>query len=73
MTRRGPASSTQPAAPHGITVLTVLFDASGDHDITLHSPDQGDEIRIGTRLDARIRGTTGRRYRAEYLSAPPNP
>jgi hypothetical protein len=62
----------QIAAPHGMTALTILFDGPGRHDITLHSPDHGNEIRIGTRLAASISGVTGCRYRAEDLSRPPH-
>lgn len=63
----------QIAAQHGMTVLTVFFDEPGRHDITLHSPDHGNEIRIGTRVAASVSGVTGCRYRAEDLTHQPHP
>ncbi len=59
------------AAPHGITAITVLADQPGNHDVSLHSPDQGNEIRIGTLEAAVITGVTGCRFRAEDLENPP--
>ncbi|MEU4314476.1 LppA family lipoprotein [Nocardia sp. NPDC024068] len=55
------------AAESGMTVLTVRFDEPGHHDITLHSPDHGNQITIGTRVAASLGGVTGCRYRAEDL------
>lgn len=61
------------AAESGITVLTVRFDKPGNHEITLHSPDHGNEINIGTRLASSIRAMTGCRYRVEDLHPNPHP
>ncbi|TLF78357.1 hypothetical protein FEK34_10890 [Nocardia cyriacigeorgica] len=58
------------AAPHGITALTVRVDEPGHHDVTLHSPDHGNEISIGSRNAALITGLTGCRFRAEDLQNP---
>nr|WP_051132762.1 LppA family lipoprotein [Nocardia paucivorans] len=58
-------------APHGITVLTVRFDAPGNHQVVLHSPDHGNEIEIGTGKAALITGLTGCRYREEDLRDQP--
>ncbi|WP_280235024.1 LppA family lipoprotein [Nocardia cyriacigeorgica] len=58
------------AAQHGITTLTVRADEPGHHDITLHSPDHGNEITIGTREAALITGLTGCRLRTEDLPTP---
>lgn len=63
----------QIAAESGMTVFTVLVDEPGDHDIILHSPDHGNEVRIGTRLAATVNGITGCRYRAEDLHPRPHP
>lgn len=59
------------AAPHGITVLTVRFDEPGNHQVVLHSPDHGNEIKIGTVEAALITGLTGCRYREEDLRNQP--
>jgi Lipoprotein confined to pathogenic Mycobacterium len=59
------------AAQHGLTSLTVLADDPGNHDVILHSPDQGNEIRIGTREATVMTGVTGCRFRAEDLQNPP--
>ncbi|MFI5720488.1 LppA family lipoprotein [Nocardia sp. NPDC051750] len=61
------------AAESGITVFTIRFDEPGHHDITLHSPDQGNQINIGTRVASSIRGLTGCRYSAEDLHSAPHP
>ncbi len=58
------------AAPHGITALTVLADQQGNHDVKLHSPDHGNEIRLGTYENAVMTGVTGCRFRAEDLQNP---
>ncbi|TLF52470.1 LppA family lipoprotein [Nocardia cyriacigeorgica] len=59
------------AAQHGITALTVRADEPGHHDVTLHSPDHGNEISIGSRKAALITGLTGCRFRADDLQNPP--
>ncbi|GAA5077668.1 hypothetical protein GCM10023319_15250 [Nocardia iowensis] len=59
------------AARNGITALTVRADTPGHHDIVLHSPDHGNEIKIGTRKAAIITGLTGCRYREEDLRKQP--
>jgi hypothetical protein len=61
------------AAESGITALTVYIDEPGRHDIILHSPDHGNQVRIGTRIAAAISGMTGCRYRAEDLQPQPHP
>ncbi|NEW29982.1 LppA family lipoprotein [Nocardia cyriacigeorgica] len=59
------------AAEQGITSVTIIADQPGRHDVTLHSPDHGNEIRLGTRKAALITGVTGCRFRAEDLRNPP--
>ncbi|MBF6327508.1 LppA family lipoprotein [Nocardia transvalensis] len=59
------------AAQNGITTLTVRVDVAGRHDVILHSPDNGNEIGIGTYKAALITGTTGCRFRAEDLQKQP--
>ncbi|MBF6438116.1 LppA family lipoprotein [Nocardia cyriacigeorgica] len=58
------------AAQHGITALTVRADEPGHHDITLHSPDDGNEISVGSRKAALITGLTGCRLRAQDIENP---
>nr|WP_269781593.1 LppA family lipoprotein [Nocardia bovistercoris] len=55
------------AARNGMTTLTVRIDRPGDHDVVLHSPDDGNEIKFGTLKAAVIVGSTGCRFRAEDL------
>ncbi|MFC4377780.1 LppA family lipoprotein [Nocardia halotolerans] len=59
------------AATHGITSLTIDADSPGNHDVTLHSPDHGNRIRMGTFKAVMLGGVTGCRFRADDL--PPQP
>ncbi|MEU2030587.1 LppA family lipoprotein [Nocardia amamiensis] len=59
------------AARNGITSLTVRADVPGRHDVVLHSPDNGNEIKLGTYKAALITGSTGCRYREEDLRQQP--
>lgn len=59
------------AAQNGITSLTVRADVPGRHDVVLHSPDNGNEIKLGTYKAALITGSTGCRYREEDLRQQP--
>ncbi|WP_167768970.1 LppA family lipoprotein [Nocardia sp. CS682] len=59
------------AAKDGITSLTVRTDVPGRHDVTLHSPDHGNEITLGTAQAALLAGLTGCRYREEDLHKQP--
>ncbi|WP_194838813.1 LppA family lipoprotein [Nocardia sp. XZ_19_369] len=59
------------AAKDGITALTVRTDIPGRHDVTLHSPDHGNEITLGTAQAALLTGLTGCRYRDEDLRKQP--
>ncbi len=59
------------AAETGITALTVRADTPGRHDITLHAPDHGNEITLGTNKAALLTGLTGCRYREEDLRQQP--
>ncbi|WP_167463851.1 LppA family lipoprotein [Nocardia brasiliensis] len=59
------------AAEAGITALTVRADTPGRHDITLHSPDHGNEITLGTGAAAVLGGLTGCRYREQDLRPQP--
>ncbi|WP_067468639.1 LppA family lipoprotein [Nocardia amamiensis] len=59
------------AAQNGITSLTIRVDKPGDHDVILHSPDNGNEIKLGTYKAALIGGSTGCRYREEDLRKQP--
>ncbi|WP_051499007.1 LppA family lipoprotein [Nocardia sp. BMG51109] len=53
------------ATREGMTSLTVQADKPGRHDVILHSPDHGNEIRLGTDKAALLTGTTGCRFRAD--------
>ncbi|WP_454195625.1 LppA family lipoprotein [Nocardia sp. Marseille-Q1738] len=59
------------AAQHGITSLTIRVDTAGHHDAVLHSPNDGNELKILTRKAAVIGGSTGCRFREEDLRKPP--
>ncbi|MEV6559043.1 LppA family lipoprotein [Nocardia sp. NPDC051756] len=59
------------AARNGITSFTVRADQPGRHDVVLHSPDQGNEIKLATAKAALIGGVTGCRYREVDLHKQP--
>lgn len=61
------------AAQHGITKLTVNFDTPGRHDISLHSPENRNEIGVLSHENTVLTGLTGCRYRAQDLHQPPAP
>ncbi len=59
------------AAQNGITSLTIRADKPENHDVVMHSPDNGNEIKLGTYKAALITGSTGCRYREEDLRKQP--
>ncbi|WP_345495348.1 LppA family lipoprotein [Nocardia callitridis] len=59
------------AGRNGLTSFTVRVDVAGRHDVVLHSPDDGNEIKLGTYKAALVNGSTGCRFTEEDLRKQP--